>query len=684
MANILQERKRRRRELEQQKAAAAKQERLKAMGETPEQRAEAGYRPTATTPAPTPTPSPVTVAPPKRQDFASLEDYGRALSEFKETGSFLTPEKKVQADTQAAGITTGGEAPPPPQADNITREEVTKKEEPSDFQSEIDRLTGSLRERERQFEELGLASTVKPEQLEAVQTARKLQEELNKQKDAASESALARGAFGTSLQSTLSSDPLTLGSIFGDALTPEQQTILGSQLSQILGTKTDSVNNANAFAKMFNTLNSMQVARTMDKLDPRRDSGLSEKTERFTTEPYQEQLRQNDISLERSMNNLTYHETMAEAAMNRALSDRERLNAQNDARAQQLAATLGVQLDTNAQTGMMAIHQEGQRAVEDLLSKRAATQKYYADTKVNLQREYNSNYISIKSAESKAVSDAYDKYLGQLQDAERLGLEDMNEFRKEIEGAEREYLGNYMTITNNALNLIADNKAQAEEKAQNALKINKDMSSLRGVYIDGNGKEILDDDGNPIKVPETTAKIVHWSTDNDGILYGVDENGEVQSFGAIGKASKKAGTGGVSSGEIIPNVLDDYINVLSERVRNQTYSLEHAEKLLEAELDNSQIKNRDSVSSASKIKLNNLVFAKGEKKIISGFEFDEEAEGLSKWIPTGFVTEMIPTESPEIIPTETEFKTKKGGGLFSLFGLPVSGETQNLDIDISE
>ena len=101
----------------------------------------------------------------------------------------------------------------------------------------------------------------------------------------------------------------------------------------------------------------------------------------FIREPFQAELRQNDIALDRQTSQLNLSQSLAEASLNRAISDRERLNAQNDARAQSMAARLGITMDTNAQSGMMQIHQDGQRAIEDLMVQRAANSRYYSDQK---------------------------------------------------------------------------------------------------------------------------------------------------------------------------------------------------------------------------------------------------------------------------------------------------------------
>ena len=66
------------------------------------------------------------------------------------------------------------------------------------------------------------------------------------------------------------------------------------------------------------------------------------------------------------------------------------------------------------------------------------------------------------------------------------------------------------------------------EYAQNANKVNADMSSVKGYYVDGNGNPILNNQGQPIQVPQNAPMEPVFDKETGKLItFGLDENGNI-------------------------------------------------------------------------------------------------------------------------------------------------------------
>lgn len=66
------------------------------------------------------------------------------------------------------------------------------------------------------------------------------------------------------------------------------------------------------------------------------------------------------------------------------------------------------------------------------------------------------------------------------------------------------------------------------EYAQNANKVNADMSSVKGYYVDGNGNPILNNQGQPIQVPQNAPMEPVFDKETGKLItFGLDENWQI-------------------------------------------------------------------------------------------------------------------------------------------------------------
>ena len=66
------------------------------------------------------------------------------------------------------------------------------------------------------------------------------------------------------------------------------------------------------------------------------------------------------------------------------------------------------------------------------------------------------------------------------------------------------------------------------EYAQNANKVNAEMSSVKGYYVDGNGNPILNNQGQPIQVPQNAPMEPVFDKETGKLItFGLDENGNI-------------------------------------------------------------------------------------------------------------------------------------------------------------
>jgi hypothetical protein len=63
------------------------------------------------------------------------------------------------------------------------------------------------------------------------------------------------------------------------------------------------------------------------------------------------------------------------------------------------------------------------------------------------------------------------------------------------------------------------------EYSQNANKVNADMSKVKGYYVDGNGNPILNNQGQPIQVPQDAPMEPVFDKETGKLItFGLDEN----------------------------------------------------------------------------------------------------------------------------------------------------------------
>lgn len=66
------------------------------------------------------------------------------------------------------------------------------------------------------------------------------------------------------------------------------------------------------------------------------------------------------------------------------------------------------------------------------------------------------------------------------------------------------------------------------EYAQNANKVNAEMSTIKGYYVDGNGNPILNNQGQPIQVPQNAPMEPVFDKETGKLItFGLDENGNI-------------------------------------------------------------------------------------------------------------------------------------------------------------
>jgi hypothetical protein len=66
------------------------------------------------------------------------------------------------------------------------------------------------------------------------------------------------------------------------------------------------------------------------------------------------------------------------------------------------------------------------------------------------------------------------------------------------------------------------------EYAQNANKVNAEMSTVKGYYVDGNGNPILNNQGQPIQVPQNAPMEPVFDKETGKLItFGLDDNGNI-------------------------------------------------------------------------------------------------------------------------------------------------------------
>ena len=99
------------------------------------------------------------------------------------------------------------------------------------------------------------------------------------------------------------------------------------------------------------------------------------------------------------------------------------------------------------------------------------------------------------------------------------------------------------------------------EYAQNANKVNAEMSTVKGYYVDGNGNPILNNQGQPIQVPQSAPMEPVFDKETGKLItFGLDENGNIvasvqQVYQGDGTATQSAIVSMLEQGVSVQDIL---------------------------------------------------------------------------------------------------------------------------------
>lgn len=99
------------------------------------------------------------------------------------------------------------------------------------------------------------------------------------------------------------------------------------------------------------------------------------------------------------------------------------------------------------------------------------------------------------------------------------------------------------------------------EYAQNANKVNAEMSTVKGYYVDGNGNPILNNQGQPIQVPQNAPMEPVFDKETGKLItFGLDENGNIvasvqQVYQGNGTATQSAIVSMLEQGVSVQDIL---------------------------------------------------------------------------------------------------------------------------------
>lgn len=185
-----------------------------------------------------------------------------------------------------------------------------------------------------------------------------------------------------------------------------------------------------------------------------------------------------------------------EREFNRALTEREEFNVLQDRRSRALMAARGVSGKSGASVvGYMKEVEKGQKAREDLLATYADKSNVVALQAQNIVRTSANNIMAIENQMASAIEEEYQKVIAKGDELINMGVTNKKDLAKAMGEANKEYLDQYLKITQKYTDQIIDeNKTMFDQQMQLkefGLNYDKYLSASFG-FLYQNGQQIID------------------------------------------------------------------------------------------------------------------------------------------------------------------------------------------------
>lgn len=185
-----------------------------------------------------------------------------------------------------------------------------------------------------------------------------------------------------------------------------------------------------------------------------------------------------------------------EREFNRALTEREEFNVLQDRRSRALMAARGVSGKSGASVvGYMKEVEKGQQAREDLLATYADKSNVVALQAQNIVRTSANNIMAIENQMASAIEEEYQKVLAKGDELINMGVTNKKDLAKAMGEANKEYLDQYLKITQKYTDQIIDeNKTMFDQQMQLkefGLNYDKYLSASFG-FLYQDGQQIVD------------------------------------------------------------------------------------------------------------------------------------------------------------------------------------------------
>jgi len=167
-----------------------------------------------------------------------------------------------------------------------------------------------------------------------------------------------------------------------------------------------------------------------------------------------------------------YTKNQLERSFDRAITERERFNTQQDAKTKRLlAAFAGGRAETLAgNAAVLQAQEEGRRALEDLRGNFADKTMLVGRQADSIIETYNNNVGIIENQMSEALENKYAEITNRIDELLEAGITDETELANSVAKAKRDYAKTYRDVTDKAFNFM---QAENQRVFENTLDLKR-------------------------------------------------------------------------------------------------------------------------------------------------------------------------------------------------------------------
>ena len=215
----------------------------------------------------------------------------------------------------------------------------------------------------------------------------------------------------------------------------------------------------------------------------------------------------------------------------RAITDREEFNAQNDARMRRLLASFGGG-KASSLAGSVSVMREkdrGQRVLEDLRLEFVDRTTLLSANADAIIQSHTSNVNQIESQMSQILEDKYAEISNKLDDVILQGVVDQVAINELMSQDFKDYADLYFDVTNNAFNFMRDeNQRMFQNSAtlRQEARVEQDQQRQQDEFLTDqfgltyfNGEPVMDENGDPVPSPDQLDKLDQILSESTGNVY---------------------------------------------------------------------------------------------------------------------------------------------------------------------